>query len=98
MVRSKAEKAGLTLAAQVFDATPVVFADRRRLMQILINMLSNAIKFTPPGGTISLEVGTDPTGGVVFAVSDTGIGVAEEDVAAVLEVFRNRPVNPTSTA
>jgi len=87
MVRSKAEKAGLSLAAQLFDPTPAVFADRRRLMQILINMLSNAIKFTPPGGTISLEVGTDPSGGVVFAVSDTGIGIAEEDVAAVLEVF-----------
>lgn len=87
MVRGKADQAELNLSAQVFDPTPVVYADRRRLMQILINLLSNAIKFTAPGGNVSLEVGRDPGGGVVFAVSDTGIGIAEKDMAAVLEVF-----------
>ncbi|MFD2204251.1 PAS domain-containing sensor histidine kinase [Kiloniella antarctica] len=52
--------------------------DSRRFRQILINLISNAIKYTPNGGTISLGVDYDATGNIVFTIKDTGIGIPED--------------------
>ena len=68
--------------------TPVLHGDPRRIAQALGNLLANALKFTPTQGEVRLTLTPDEDGGVRFLVEDTGIGKAEETVAAALEPFR----------
>jgi len=65
---------------------PLVRADRRKLTQALHHVLSNALKFTPPGGEVGLGARQDPDGLVLFVV-DTGIGIPETDLARVFDPF-----------
>ena len=67
---------------------PQIDADPQRLRQSLINLLSNALKFTPEGGRVSVRAWLAQNGGVSFAVTDTGIGMAQEKIVAALEPFR----------
>jgi PAS domain S-box-containing protein len=65
-----------------------IYADERRLKQILINLLTNAVKFTPPGGEIGLSVRASPGNEVIhFVVWDTGIGIAEEHIERLFKPF-----------
>jgi signal transduction histidine kinase len=64
-----------------------VLADPRFLQQIVVNLLSNAIKFTPEGGRVRLDVSETPEKGVSFAIADTGIGIAPENIQRVLRPF-----------
>ena len=57
------------------------------LRQVILNLLSNALKFTGSGGLISLNIYTSPDGGVVFAITDTGIGMTEQDTVVAMEPF-----------
>jgi len=66
----------------------IIQADERRLKQILVNLLTNAVKFTPNNGQIGLEVVADETMGMVdFTVWDTGIGISAEDLALLFQPF-----------
>jgi signal transduction histidine kinase len=65
---------------------PLVRVDERKLKQILINLLSNAVKFTPAGGHVTIAARTDQTG-IIITVSDTGIGIAPNDIARALSPF-----------
>jgi PAS domain S-box-containing protein len=67
---------------------PALLVDPRRLAQALGNLLANALKFTPETGSVRFAVQLQPDGGVHLLVQDTGIGMAEETVAAALEPFR----------
>jgi PAS domain S-box-containing protein len=67
---------------------PTLLVDPRRMAQALGNILANALKFTPSGGTVALRLKLEEDGGASFAVEDTGIGMAEETIAAALEPFR----------
>jgi signal transduction histidine kinase len=67
---------------------PPLQVDSRRLVQALGNLLANALKFTPQAGRICLAARLQPDGGVHLLVEDTGIGMAEETIAAALEPFR----------
>jgi signal transduction histidine kinase len=67
---------------------PPLQVDPRRLAQALGNLLANALKFTPPAGQVCLAVRLQPDGGVHLLVEDTGIGMAQETIAAALEPFR----------
>ena len=69
-----------------FDALPVLTADRLHLRQIFLNLLSNALKFTPEGGKVRIEATTHPEY-LTFSVSDTGIGIAKEAHDAVFDRF-----------
>jgi two-component system cell cycle sensor histidine kinase PleC len=62
-------------------------ADPRSIKQIVINLVSNAVKFTPPGGTITLEIAINNQNAVSLTVRDTGIGIKPENIATVLEPF-----------
>lgn len=73
----------------VFDsAVTTMYADERRVKQALVHLLSNAIKFTPEGGRIGLDVGQDPVKQVIcFTIWDTGIGIAREDLERLFLPF-----------
>jgi signal transduction histidine kinase/ActR/RegA family two-component response regulator len=92
MFRTRAEAAGLEFHAQLVEPCPErVRADDRRLRQILINLLGNAVKFTPRGGAVSLRVEAEERGGdewsLAFTVEDTGIGIAPADLERIFEPF-----------
>jgi signal transduction histidine kinase len=87
LVRDRAARHDLTLTVEVEPGLPSAVGDERKMKQILLNLLSNAVKFTPDGGRIGVRAGRTE-GGIEFAVSDTGIGIAPEDQAAIFEEFR----------
>ena len=87
LVKERAEGAGLKLGCVVPGDLPRLRADARKLKQIVLNMLTNAVKFTPSGGTVTLRVGHDDDGGLTIAVADTGIGIAKADIATALAPF-----------
>ena len=72
----------------VAPGMPNIHVDPGRLRQALANLLTNAIKFTPEGGAISVRAWQEKGGGVCFAVIDTGIGMAPEKIALAFEPFR----------
>jgi PAS domain S-box-containing protein len=88
LLRQKTDAAALRVETRIADRLPPVRADQRRLKQIILNLLSNAIKFTPAGGTISISAGLrDNDGMLEIVVRDTGIGIAPDHLAMVLEPF-----------
>jgi signal transduction histidine kinase len=87
LVKERAGRHGIALELDIDRRLGEIVGDERKVKQVLLNLLSNAVKFTPEGGRISLKAGrTD--GMVQIAVSDTGIGIAPEDQAAIFEEFR----------
>jgi signal transduction histidine kinase len=86
-VRDRAHASGLKVEMQLAPNLPMVRADQRALKQILLNLLSNAIKFTPSGGRIEICAGVAEDGRFLIRVSDSGIGMAPEDVPRALEAF-----------
>lgn len=86
MVQPQAEKAGVTLTSGVSPNLPMVRADRRRIRQVLLNLMSNAAKFTHPGGSVHVSAALDAKG-LAICVADTGIGIAKEDIPKALERF-----------
>jgi signal transduction histidine kinase len=86
MVQPRAEAAQVTLINDVPDALPPVTADDRKIKQVLLNLLTNAVKFTPAGGEVRIAVSQD-SGGVQVAVTDTGIGISAADLERVMEPF-----------
>jgi signal transduction histidine kinase len=87
VVEGAAASARLDLSVSLAPDLPSLHADPRALQLMLINLLTNAIKFTPAGGRVRLAVQQAPDGGCLFEVSDTGIGIAEADISRVLEPF-----------
>jgi signal transduction histidine kinase len=87
LVETRDRKAEGAITIEVDRDLPYVRADRRALLQMLINLLSNALKFTPDGGRIVLEARRLGNGGATIEVSDTGIGMAPEDIPKALAVF-----------
>jgi two-component system cell cycle sensor histidine kinase PleC len=93
LMRNRSETSGLTVSLEMPSSLPEVQADYRALKQILLNLLSNALKFTPRGGrvTIRAEVVEDPrdrdADRVRLSVADTGIGIAKEDLARLARPF-----------
>ena len=86
--RERARMQDVTLSIRCPRDIGALKADERRLKQALFNLVSNAIKFTPPGGLIRLEARIDEdTGDVILAVIDTGIGIAASDQQRVFEKF-----------
>jgi len=87
LVRERANRHGITLAHTVDERLGPIRADERKVKQVLLNLLSNALKFTPEGGRIDVRARVQ-NGAAEISVTDTGIGIAPEDQAAVFEEFR----------
>lgn len=87
MSHERAESAGLRLTVEFDHVQPRLFADPGKIKQVLINIVFNAIKFTPRGGRVSLRAWARRDSGYVFQISDTGIGIAIEDVPKALSLF-----------
>ena len=88
-VRPLADKKGLTLTAVVPPELGEIVSDRRRVEQILLNLLNNAIKFTDRGGvTLTVTLSGEPQAAVRLCVADTGIGIKAPDLATLFQPFR----------
>ncbi len=88
LVQERANEGDVTIDSDLSADLPALYADERKLKQILLNLMSNAIKFTRPGGQVTLRAWSDVGDGFVFQVADTGIGIALEDIPTVLDPFR----------
>lgn len=84
MLEGTARKKGLTLSREL-EAGVTVMGDPLRLKQVVLNLVANAVKFTPTGGSVAVRLSTDV--GAVLTVRDTGIGIAPEHQAAIFEPF-----------
>ena len=85
-LRRQAARAELTLTTEVLGDVPAVWADPALVERVLINLVHNAVKFTPRGGRIALSATSGPDG-VVFSVADTGAGIDAGDVNRIFERF-----------
>jgi two-component system cell cycle sensor histidine kinase PleC len=81
------ERAMVTLSLDIPSDAPLVRADSRALRQILLNLVSNAVKFTPEGGTVTIVFRGEHGRGASFAVADTGIGIAKPDIGKLMQPF-----------
>ena len=93
--RAAAEASGVAIEAQISEAVPVIESDEGRIRQILGNLLSNAIRYTPENGRVIVRVGSGENGSapgagrwVALAVKDTGPGIPREQQEAIFEEFR----------
>jgi signal transduction histidine kinase len=87
LVRERAGRRGITLGREIDERVGVIRGDERKVKQVLLNLLSNALKFTPEGGRIDVRAGLNGATAEV-SVADTGIGIAPELQEAVFEEFR----------
>lgn len=87
VVRDRATENGIRLAFDVPSDDVILHADPRLLSQVFLNILSNAVKFTPKGGNVSIDITRDDFGNVVCCVRDTGIGIEEENLEKVFAPF-----------
>jgi len=83
----RAQEGGLSETVDIPADMPMLRGDERKTMQMVLNLVTNAIKFSPDGGRIEIACRADPAAGLSIAVSDTGIGIASDDLGRVLEVF-----------
>lgn len=87
LIADRASHFGLALRTETAPELPLLLIDEQKLSQVLVNLLTNAVKFTPRGGEIVLAALLDDSGRFVFRVRDTGIGIAPEHLSAVLSPF-----------
>jgi len=87
MLRERAKQGGVLLNESVAAELPPLWGDRRRVRQVLLNLVSNAVKFTPRGGTVTVSAAANSDGGLELSVVDTGIGIDPRDIPRVFEPF-----------
>ena len=83
----RALEGGLNLAVDISADVPLLRGDERKTMQIVLNLVTNAIKFSEAGGRVQIACRADEREGLSITVSDTGIGIASDDLRRVLEAF-----------
>jgi len=97
LMRGKADEAGLTLIVDVPDL-PDIDADHRGMRQVLLNLISNAVKFTPEGGSITVAAAAFGSDRQKVSVTDTGIGIAADDLGRLARPFEQVEGQHSKTA
>ena len=85
-LKRQAEKQGLTLTVGIAADLPPIIGDAERLARVVVNLVHNAVKFTPSGGSVHVSADV-ADGSVTVRVSDTGVGIAPEDLPRIFERF-----------
>ena len=87
IIGERLQAAELRLEVDLMSPLPLIFADLRAIKQIMLNLMSNAVKFTPEGGLIRISVRSDTQGALLLSIADSGIGISEEDMPTALAPF-----------
>lgn len=87
LTEERARTAGVGVGISISDEVPLLLADERRIKQIMLNLVSNSIKFTKAGGRVTIGVEERADGTLALMVSDTGIGMRLEDIPIALSKF-----------
>ena len=87
LIRERAHRHGIALIVNLDPTLTSVQVDERKFKQIMLNIMSNAVKFTPDGGSVTVTA-VPSESAVAISIKDTGTGIAPEDHAAVFEEFR----------
>jgi|GEM_PF-5972538 len=88
IVAPRASESGVELLQSIADEHVIVKIDQKRIKQIILNLLSNSVKFTPEGGSVTVAVFPDVRGERIYIeVKDTGVGIAEKDIPTVMSLF-----------
>jgi PAS domain S-box-containing protein len=88
LMQPQASRERIIIRTSLGSTLPAVTADARSVRQILLNLLSNSIKFTGVGGQVIVSTARSDDGDVVLRVRDTGVGMSEQDIAVAMEPFR----------
>ena len=88
IMQPQANRERIIIRSSLAPELPEVVADARSIRQIVLNLLSNSVKFTPPGGQVIVSTMLADTGEVYLRVRDTGVGMSDADIATALEPFR----------
>ena len=94
LLREKAESKFISLQSR-FSMDPYIWCDRRVITQVLLNIIGNAIKFTPERGRVTVETRMDQEGNLLLSVTDTGIGIGAEDLVRVMQPFQQARIHST---
>jgi two-component system cell cycle sensor histidine kinase PleC len=84
---AQALEVGVTLQGQLEPGLPPVKGDADKLRRVFKNVIGNAVKFTPPGGVVTVEARAAPDGGTFVSVRDTGLGMSKEEIIVALTPF-----------
>ena len=87
MLKERADNNGVILSRSFLMDCPMLRADPRHIKQIVINLVTNAVKFTPNGGKVSLDISLGLNQGILITIQDTGVGIEAKDIEKVLEPF-----------
>src|SRR5215475_11228998 len=87
LLKLRASSRGITIYEVFEQGMPRLWADERAIRQVVLNLLSNSIKFTPQGGEIWLKAGWTASGGQYLSVKDTGSGIPDDEIPIVLASF-----------
>jgi PAS domain S-box-containing protein len=91
LMQPQAARERIIMRLSLFDKLPSVMADERALRQIMLNLMSNAVKFNEPGGQVIVSTALDESGHPVIRVRDTGLGMDASELSVALEPFRQVP-------
>jgi signal transduction histidine kinase len=97
MVGERANRQGLSLDLTIDPGVDIVVADPLRLTQVIVNLLTNAVKFTPAGGTIQVAA-RRVANEIHISVKDSGIGIAEAEQARIFDAFQQGPRTVSASA
>jgi two-component system cell cycle sensor histidine kinase PleC len=87
LLRVRAKNKGVEIVEQYEEEMPKLWADERAIRQIILNVMSNAIKFTPANGSVTVKIGWTASGGQYISIRDTGMGIPEDEIEEVLSNF-----------
>lgn len=87
LLTMRADKRDISLQSAIEESLPRIWADERAVRQITLNLLTNAIKFTPQGGKVTVKAGWTASGGQYISITDTGPGIPPEEIPVVLSSF-----------